>query len=545
MIEKKLLIANLRKKLTKQALSKILIGIILFAIIIIPIIRMLFYVDRESLNKVLQSGQFYTSLINSLTSTSLATVISVVLAYILAWAANRTNIRFKYFFTVLICLPMLIPSVSHGMGLIILFGNNGIITRLIGTDSSIYGFHGVVIGSVLYSFPVAFIMISDILKYEDQTPYEAAEVLGIPKKNQFSSITLPYLRKPLISVLFAVFTMIVTDYGVTLSVGGKFKTLPILLYEDAVGQLNYSTGSVIGMFLLIPALIAFLFDLLNKDRGNSTFISKKNTQNIKKYKNIIAYAVLILTSLFVIAVLLSFCIQAFAQTYPTDMNFSLKHFRNTFSKNGGKYLVNSILIAVLTSVIGVSIASATAYLTSRVKSGFSKALHLMAILSLAVPGLVLGLSYVIVFKKTFFYGTVLILIMVNTVHFFASPYLMIYNAFGKMNENLEDVGSILGVRRLRIIKDVILPQSKQSVLEMFSYFFVNCMMTISAVSFLATAGNKPVSLLINQFESYNMMECAATVALLILVTNLIMKTVTYLIKNTGKTNAYKKSVLRH
>ena len=542
MTEKKLLIANLQKKLTKQALSKILIGIILFAIIIIPIIRMLFYVDRESLNKVLQSGQFYTSLINSLTSTSLATVISVVLAYILAWAANRTNIRFKYFFTVLICLPMLIPSVSHGMGLIILFGNNGIITRLIGTDSSIYGFHGVVIGSVLYSFPVAFIMISDILKYEDQTPYEAAEVLGIPKKNQFSSITLPYLRKPLISVLFAVFTMIVTDYGVTLSVGGKFKTLPILLYEDAVGQLNYSTGSVIGMFLLIPALIAFLFDLLNKDRGNSTFISKKNTQNIKKYKNIIAYSVLILTSLFVIAVLLSFCIQAFAQTYPTDMNFSLKHFRNTFSKNGGKYLVNSILIAVLTSVIGVSIASATAYLTSRVKSGFSKALHLMAILSLAVPGLVLGLSYVIVFKKTFFYGTVLILIMVNTVHFFASPYLMIYNAFGKMNENLEDVGSILGVRRLRIIKDVILPQSKQSVLEMFSYFFVNCMMTISAVSFLATAGNKPVSLLINQFESYNMMECAATVALLILVTNLIMKTVTYLIKNSGKTNAYKKSV---
>ena len=542
MTEKNCFIANLQKKLTKQTVSKILLGIILFSIIIIPIIRMLFYIDKESLNKVLKNGQFYTSLLNSLTSTSLATLISVMLAYILAWAVSRTDIKLKFFFTVLICLPMLIPSVSHGMGLIILFGNNGIITRLLRINSSIYGFHGVVIGSVLYSFPVAFIMISDILKYEDQAPYEAAEVLGIPKKNQFSSITLPYLRKPLISVLFAVFTMIITDYGVTLSVGGKFKTLPIMLYEDAVGQLNYSTGSVIGMFLLIPAIIAFLFDLLNKDRGNSTFIIKKNTQSIKKYKRILAYAVLILISLFVITVLLSFCIQAFANTYPTDMNFTLKHFKNTFSKNGEKYLLNSILIAFLTSVIGVIIASATAYLTSRVKSGFSKALHLMAILSLAVPGLVLGLSYVIVFKKTFFYSTILILIMVNTVHFFASPYLMIYNAFGKMNENLEDVGSILGVRKLRIIKDVILPQSKQSVLEMFSYFFVNCMMTISAVSFLATPKNKPVSLLINQYESYNMMECAATVALLILVTNLIMKAIIHLIKNSRKNYAYKNSV---
>lgn len=532
---------SLKYFFNQRNISKLIVGVILLAIVVVPIIRMIFYIDGQTIQNVFTSDSFYSSLINSVTSTLTATVISIVLAYFLAWAINRTNIKCKYLFTVLITLPMLIPSISHGMGLIILFGNNGFITKLFDLQSSIYGFWGVVTGSVLYSFPVAFIMISDILKYEDQTPYEAADVLGIPKHRQFAAITYPYIRKPMISVIFAVFTMIVTDYGVALSIGGHFKTLPVLLYEDAVGQLNYSTGSVIGIVLLVPALVAFLFDLFNKDKANSAYVSR--TYNNKKTINdIFGYCITILTSLAVMLVIFSFVIQAFATTYPSDMSFTFKHFANTFSKNGGKFLVNSIIIAGLTSIVGVAIACGTAYLTTRLKSKFSRFLHLMAIVSLAVPGLVLGLAYVIVFKKTFVYGTIAILIMVNTVHFFASPYLMIYNAFGKMNENLEDVGHILGVKRSRIIFDVIIPQSKYTLIEMFSYFFVNSMMTISAVSFLATPSNKPISLLINQFETYNMMECAAVVALLILVINMLMKGIVYLIKTIGNRYANQKTV---
>ena len=531
----------LRALFNRIGLSKIIIGIILFAIIIVPIVRMMFYITPSAWNNVFASNSFYSSLLNSFTSTLVATLISIILAYALAWAINRTSIKFKYFFTILITLPMLIPSISHGMGLIILFGNNGFITKLFNLPTSIYGFWGVVLGSVLYSFPVAFIMFSDILKYEDQAPYEAADVLGIPKHRQFFAITGPYLRKPLISVVFAVFTMIVTDYGVTLSIGGKFKTLPVLLYEDAVGSLNYSTGSVIGIVLLIPALAAFLFDLFNKDKGNTSFVSKVyNKKTVSR--DIIGYFITILTSIVVILVIFSFCIQAFAESYPVNLSFTLKHFENTFSKNGADYLLNSIVIAFLTSIVGVAIAAATAYLASRVKSKFSRFLHLMAIVSLVVPGLVLGLSYIIVFKKTFFYGTIAIMVMVNTVHFFASPYLMIYNAFNKMNENLEEVGHILGIRRLRIIKDVVIPQSKYTLIEMFSYFFVNSMMTISAVSFLSTPDNKPLSLLINQFETYNMMECAAVVALLILTVNIIMKGIVYLIKTIGTRYVDKKAI---
>lgn len=531
---------SVRRSLLRQGnLSKLLLGVILLIMIVVPIVRMILYVDSATFRKVFHTDQFFTALWNSLSSTVAATVISITLAYALAWALTRTDVRCKYLFTILITLPMLIPSISHGMGLIILFGNNGVLTRLFGF-SAIYGFWGVVFGSVLYSFPIAFIMIADVLKYEDQTPYEAADVLGIPRRRQFASITFPYIRKPMISVLFAIFTMIVTDYGVTLSIGGQFKTLPVLLYEE-VGQYHYSVASVYGIVLLLPALIAFLFDLFNKDRGNSAFVTKEYQKHSRR-NDAIGYAVVLFVSLLVLTVLSSFILQAFAKSYPTNMELTFAHFANTFSKNGGKYLRNSVIIAAATAVIGVAIGCSTAYLTVRMKSRFSRFLHLMAIVSLAVPGLVLGLSYVIVFKSAFLYGTIAILIMVNTVHFFASPYLMIYNAFGKMNENLEPVGEILGVSRLRIIRDVILPQSKYTLVEMFSYFFVNSMMTISAVSLLARPSNKPLSLMINQFETYNMLECAAVVALLILAVNLLMKGIIFIIKKIGANYADKKTI---
>jgi iron(III) transport system permease protein len=121
------------------------------------------------------------------------------------------------------------------------------------------------------------------------------------------------------------------------------------------------------------------------------------------------------------------------------------------------------------------------------------------------------------------------LILVNIVHFMASPYLMAYNSLGKLNINLEDVGRTLGLGRLRIILDVLIPQTKLTILEMLSYFFVNSMMTISAVSFLSTARNRPVSLMITQFEAQLFLEGAAFISLLILGCNLIIKCAIYVI----------------
>ena len=521
---------------------EVLLCLILFTFVLVPLIAMFTKIDKETISRVFASEQFSDSLVNSLTTTLVSTILSVGLAYLLAWTISRTNIKFKGLFSVIFVLPMLIPSISHGMGLIILFGNNGLFTNLFNATSHLYGFFGIVLGSVLYSFPVAFLMFVDIFKYEDYSPYEAAEILGIPKHRQFSAITFPYIRKPLISIVFTVFTMIITDYGIPLSVGGMVKTLPVLLYENTVGQLDYSAGALIGTFLLVPAIAAFLFDFFNKDKAKSSFITKEYVPQKNTKKDVVGYVVSSIVSLFIVIVIGSFCIQAFSTSYPSNMSFTLEHFKRVVNSSNIASLDNSILMSLFTAFVGMILAFVTAYCTARFKNKTSKVLHIISIISLAIPGLVLGLSYVITFKTSFIYGTLIILILANTVHFFASPYLMMYNALSKLNENLESTGQVLGVSRIRIIWDVIVPQCKTTLLEIFSYFFINSMMTISAVSFLATRHNKPLSLMINQFEAFNMMECAAVVALIILAVNVLMKVTIYLLKKKGEKHVNKKSV---
>lgn len=517
--------------------------VVLVVFIVIPLITMFTKIDKNTFSQIASDKTFLPSLFNSFFTTIISSILAVVIAYGLAWAVSRTNIKLKAIFSIIIVLPMLIPTISHGMGLVILFGNNGIITRLFGFSSTIlYGYVGIILGSLLYSVPVAYLMFCDILKYENYQTYEAADILGVPKHKQFTSITVPYLRKPTISIFFTVFTMILTDYGIPLSVGGKVKTLPVILYENVIGQLNYSIGAFIGLILLIPTVIAFVLDLLNKDKGKSGFVTSKINIRKDKKRDAWGYVICGICSGFVLLVIASFCVQAFSTSYPNDMSFTLEHFKNTFSKDGLTYLDNSIIMSLFTAFVGVTATFITAYCTTRMKTKASKPLHIISLISLAIPGLVLGLSYVIMFKSSFIYGTLAMLVIVNSVHFFASPYLMMYNALDKMNANLESVGQVMNISRFRIICDVIIPQAKSTIIESFSYFFVNSMITISAVSFLSSRINKPISLMLNQFEAFNMIECSAVVALMILAVNMLVKTIIYFIKHGGKKNVRKKGV---
>lgn len=500
--------------------------------IFLPLIRMLSNIASADIVAMVSAKKFARALRQSLTTASLATIISVSLAGFLSWCVARTNIRHKTVVNTLVTVPMLIPSISHGMGLIIILGRNGWLSRVLALENGIYGSWGIIIGSVMYSFPVAYLMLYDVLRYEDGTPYEAAAVMGLRPWDRFFAITLPYLRKPLISVVFATFTMIITDYGVPLIIGGKYTTLPVMMYQDVIGMLDFGKGSVIGMILLTPALIACILDMTNRDKGNSSFVGKpfgiKNNVRRDRFAMVVCLLVVVLVFL----PIGSFTVLSFVSNYPIDMSFSFSNANQAIRMGAMKYLGNSLIIAAVVSVLGTALALLNAYMTARNKTKLSYSLHLMSITSLAIPGLVLGLSYVMFFKGTLIYGTFAILFLVNSMHFFSSPYLMAYNTFGKINESLEDVGSTMGIGRWPIIKDVLLPQSKGTIIEMMSYFFVNCMMTISAVSFLANVSDKPIALMITQFEGQMRLECAAFVSLLILIVNVFMKLIMYSIKRS-------------
>ena len=122
------------------------------------------------------------------------------------------------------------------------------------------------------------------------------------------------------------------------------------------------------------------------------------------------------------------------------------------------------------------------------------------------------------------------LVLVNLIHFFASPYLIAYNSLSKFNEKLEDVASVMGINRVRMLLDVYMPCTMESMVEMFSYLFVNSMVTISAVSFLANFKNMPLALMIPQFDAQSLIEATAFISIIILVVNGALKLGVYCVK---------------
>lgn len=520
----------------KSNYLKILLTLFFVVCVILPLFQMFSYIDGDSFRAVMGHPMFARAVSNSLTAALMATFISVVLALVLSFCLARSNMRLKNMFKIILTLPMLIPSISHGWGLKMLLGNNGILTNMLGLSEGIYGLTGIAIGSVMYSFPIAFLMLSDVMAYEDASPYEAAEVLGIGKVRQFTDITLPYLSKPLISVVFSVFTMVITDYGVPAALGSaNFKTLPLMLLEE-VQSMDYTfgKGGVYGVLLLAPAVVAFIVDLLKKEQSRSNFVNKTIKPRPNVLRDVVCYAVCIVMSLMVFLPIAAFVLQSLVKNYPTDLSLTLDHVVNTFKQQGDTYLVNSLIVSAVVAVIGTAVAYLCAYCTARTHGPLSRGLHLASITSMAIPGIVLGLSYVMFFSGSAFAGTLTILILVNSMHFFASPYLMIYNSFNIINKNLEDVGATLNISRPRILLNVLIPQTKDTLLEMMSYFFVNSMMTISAVTFLTNSKTFQLSLLINRFNDSFNMGGAAFVSLLILFVNLLVKTGVFVLKKAIK-----------
>lgn len=499
-----------------------------------PIVYLFATIGWTDVVAVFGSEQFWPMLKNSVATTLISTVISVSLAFSLAFAMNRANIRLRSVFAMLFTVPMLIPSISHGMGLVLLLGDNGILTNLFGHSIALYGYRGIVMGSVLYSFPVAFLMFYDSFQYEDYTVYEAAGVLGLSGFRQFCTITLPGMRQTLISAVLSVFTMVFTDYGVPLMTGGTTMTLPVYMYREVIGMMNFSGGAVVGIVLLTPAVVAFLMDLRSSGKAETGGTLTKPYQiSENRLRDVLVHGYLILALVLLCLPIAAFICLSFVRQYPVDMTPTLDNVKKLLSGNIRVYFVNSLAVALLTALVGTALSFFSAYITARFSGKpANRLLHFISMLPMAVPGVVLGLSYLLSFQKIPLYGTIYILVVVNIVHFFSSPYLMAYNSLSKFNSNLEDVADSLGISRMRMLLDVYIPSTVSTIVEMYGYFFVNAMITISAVSFLVNFRTTTLSLMIPQLESQSFIEGTAIVSLMILALNLVEKTIAFFLKRS-------------
>ena len=194
-----------------------------------------------------------------------------------------------------------------------------------------------------------------------------------------------------------------------------------------------------------------LFDLIFHD--NSSTEKQKRLLKAPKSFNGVTIAIIIIVSLFLFIPQLAFISLTFIKSYPNDMSFSLDNIKNMFSNTYGlgigQYVINSLLIAVLTGILGTIFAYFLGYLSVRKSGRAGKIINLLSISTIAIPGLVLGIGYMLLFKGTngFFYGTIAILVFVNVFHFLGSP--LSAKNLDEEQKRYEVIGETLGISKLK------------------------------------------------------------------------------------------------
>jgi iron(III) transport system permease protein len=481
----------------------------------------------EGFRSTLRSNATIKALFNSVWISLTASFIAVASAFFFAYIVEyKLTDRLRKIYRFLSILPMLVPSITHGIVIIYLFGRRGIFTRLFGFQLPIYGPLGVIMGSFFYAFPIAFLVLSQGFANLDGRLYENAIILGVRPLRRMVEIVFPVMKYAVFSAYSVCFTMIFTDYGIPLSVGGTYAILPILFYKNVVGMLNFSRGAVYSAMILVPAIIVYLLDIFYFSKRQVS--SRHNIIPVNSGPfHILQKVAFGFMTLCIVTPIVLIIIAPFVQAWPYDLTLTVSHFARIIRVGRlGQLVTNSVTIALLTGLFGTILAFVAGYMYIRNQDGFFAAkrfTHGLYMISLAIPGLALGLGFALFFRGTPIYGTMAIMITVNVMHFFGSPYMMVLSHFKLLNPNLESICYTLGGNRLHVLKDVILPNSYKMLLDVFVYFFTNTMITISAVSLLYSHKTMTLALQITAYNDQGTWESAVAISLVILGINMGMR----------------------
>ncbi|GMQ77309.1 MAG: hypothetical protein BMS9Abin01_2638 [Gammaproteobacteria bacterium] len=470
---------------------------------------------------------FY-SIYNSLTIAIVSTVITITLAFVFAYALTRSCMRGKAIFKGIAYIPILAPSLLSAISFVYLFGNQGMIKGLL-MGNTIYGPIGIIMGEVFWTFPHALIIIMTALSLADARLYEAAESLGTSKLRTFFTVTLPGIKYGLMSSGFIVFTLVITDFGVPKVIGGQYNVLAVDVYKQVIGQQNFQMGAVVGMVLLLPAVIAFIADRLVQ-RKQVALLSARAVPYEPKPNKAVDTAMLVFCGIVSVMILGIIVVAAYAsliQLWPYNLSFTLDNYDFELRDGGswGAYF-NSLRMATWTAVIGTVVIFSGAYLVekSRGFERFRGLIQFMAIMPLAVPGIVLGLAYIFFFNHpdnplSFIYQTMAILVIATIIHFYTVSHLTAVTALKQIDSEFESVSSSLKAPFYKTFARVTVPVCLPAILDISIYLFVNAMTTVSAVVFLYSADTALASVAVLNMDDAGEIPSAAAMAMMIVYTS--------------------------
>jgi iron(III) transport system permease protein len=491
-------------------------------------------VGVDNFVQYLTSPAFARSASNTLTFAGLTTALTVPLAFGFAYAIQRTCIPFKVLWRNIALIPILAPSMLAALSFIYLFGNQGALKFVLGWFglATVYGLPGMVLAMIFASFPHAVMILLASLALSDARLYEAADSLATPEWRKFTTITLPGARYGLISATMVVFTMAVSEFGVPKVIGGNYSVLAIDIYKQVIGQQNFNIGAVVGLVLLVPAVIAYAIDRSVQRRQQALVTARSVLYQPRPVKgrdrSMLAFVIIVSAVMLVVMGMAAY--GSFVRVWPYNLSLTLNHYIYAFEDGGvDRSYRNSLVMALWCGVLGAAVTFAGAYWLEKTRGGnaLRPLIRVQAMMPMAVPGLVLGIGYILFFNHpdnplNFLYGTMTILVASTIVHFYSSSHLTAVTALKALDSEFESVSASLKVPFYKTFWRVTIPVCLPTVIDVGRYYFVNAMTTISAVVFLYAPKTTLVSISIVKLDEAGSVGPAAAVATLIVATSAVV-----------------------
>jgi iron(III) transport system permease protein len=473
-----------------------------------------------------------TSALNTVTIGLAVSVLVIPLAFVMAYALERSGLRAKGLLGAIASAPLLAPSLLPALALVYLFGRRGLFTPLFG-GHTIYGPQGILVADAVSVFPHAVIILRTALRAADGRHYEQARLLGAGAWRRFCALTLPAARHGLISAGCVVFALTVADVGAPKVVGGDFDVLALDIYKQVLGQQNVDTGAVIAMLLLAPSLAAIAFERWAAAR-QAALVSAGSTPftpPADPLRDGVLAAACGLMAVVIVGLLAVCQLAALARLWPYDLTLTGAQYDLDKVDGGGwTAIADSIALALTVAVVGAACAFTGAYVAERTRPApWLRAIaSLLALAPAAVPGLALGLAYVLFFNDPRnplhgLYGTFAILVAATVTHFYTVAHLTSVSALKTLDPEIEPAAALLGRGGLAVLTRIAAPLCAPALVEIAAYLFVNAMTTVSVVVFLYPPDVKLAAVAVLNMDDAGDSAPAAAMGMLIVYVNLIAR----------------------
>ncbi len=465
----------------------------------------------------------FSSFFNSVFVAGMTSLVVIPIAFLYAYGLTRSRMRGKAFFRAMAFVPLLIPGILKAIALIYLFGNQGLLKEYL-FGHSIYGPLGMIVASVVWTFPHAALIMLTSMLHADQRLYHAAEILHAGNVRTFLTVTWPTCRYGVITAFLVVFISVFTDFGIAKVIGGDFNILATDIYKEVVGLQNFEMGAVISVVLMIPAILVFALERMMASRQSSQLTARSIPYQPKRSygRDTFYFLFCLLISLCILGILGMAQYAALIKFWPYNLSLTLQNYSFQIEGVGWSNFTNSLLMSFLVASFGSVIAFLGAYLVEKPRhdSALRKALQMLMLLPMAIPGLVLGLAYLIFINQPgnplgLLYGGMSILVISTVTHLYSVPHLTSLTALKGLDKEIEAVGKSLNTSFWRLFSRITIPVCLPALFDIWIYLFLRSMTTLSTVIFLYASETMIASIAVIHIDETGRVASAAAMAMLI------------------------------